>query len=100
MTCCTYTFALTQRRGEVPNSLSADDVLGPALDAYREMQQAGKTRFIGLSAMDHHVPTMRRILESGEYDTVLAYYNLLNRTAQEPPRRPAPTCSTTARLSH
>ena len=75
----------TETRGEVPNSLSADDVLGPVLDAYREVQQAGKTRFIGLSAMDHHVPTMRRILESGEYDTVLAYYNLLNQTAQEPP---------------
>ena len=75
----------TETRGEVPNSLSGDDVLGPALDAYREMQQAGKTRFIGLSAMDHHVPTMRRILESGEYDTVLAYYNLLNQTAQELP---------------
>ena len=75
----------TATRGDVANSLSADDVLGPVLDAYREVQQAGKTRFIGLSAMDHHVPTMRRILDSGEYDTVLAYYNLLNRTAQEPP---------------
>lgn len=75
----------TETRGEVPNSLSGDDVLGPVLDAYREVQQAGKTRFIGLSAMDHHVPTMRRILESGEYDTVLAYYNLLNWTAMEPP---------------
>ncbi len=75
----------TATRGEVPNSLSGDDVLGPVLDAYREVQQAGKTRFIGLSAMDHHVPTMRRILESGEYDTVLAYYNLLNQTAQELP---------------
>ena len=74
----------TERRGEVPHSLSADDALGPVLEAYREMQQAGMTGFIGLSAMDHHVPTMRRILESGEYDTVLAYYNLLNRTAQEP----------------
>ena len=75
----------TERRGEVPNSLSADDVLGPVLDAYRAVQRAGKTRFIGLSAMDHHVPTMRRILEANEYDTVLAYYNLLNRTAMEPP---------------
>ena len=75
----------TATRGEVLNSLSGDDVLGPVLDAYREVQQAGKTRFIGLSAMDHHVPTMRRILESGEYDTVLAYYNLLNWTAMEPP---------------
>ena len=75
----------TGQRGEAPDSLTADDVLGPVLDAYRSVQQAGKTRFIGLSAMDHHVPTMHRILEANEYDTVLAYYNLLNRTAQEPP---------------
>ena len=75
----------TERRGEVPHSLSAEDALGPVLDAYREVQQAGMTRFIGLSAMDHHVPTMLRIIESNAYDTVLAYYNLLNRTAQEPP---------------
>lgn len=59
--------------------------MGPVLDAYRAVQRAGKTRFIGLSAMDHHVPTMTRIIESGEYDTVLAYYNLLNWTAQEAP---------------
>ena len=74
----------TERRGEVLNSLSGDDVLGPVLEAYREVQQAGKTLFIGLSAMDHHVPTMHRLINSGEYDTVLAYYNLLNTTAQEP----------------
>ena len=73
------------QRGEFAHSLSADDALGPVLEAYRAVQQAGKTRFIGLSAMDHHVPTMTRIMESGHYDTVLAYYNLLNRTAQEPP---------------
>ena len=29
-------------------------------------------------------PAMQRILESGKYDTVLAYYNLLNTTAQDP----------------
>ena len=59
-----------------------DDVLGPVLDS---VQREGKTRFIGLSAMDHHVPTMRRLIESNEYDTVLAYYNLLNWTTQDPP---------------
>ena len=74
----------TEHRDEVPNSLSGDDVFGPVLDAYREMQREGKTRFIGLSAMDHHVPTMHRLINSGEYDTVLAYYNLLNTTAQLP----------------
>ena len=35
--------------------------------------------------MEPHIPTLNRILESGRYDTVLAYYNLLNLTAQEPP---------------
>ncbi len=75
----------TENRGDVPDSLSADDVLGPVLDAYRAVRQAGKTRFIGLSAMDHHVPTLDRIMDSGHWDTVLAYYNLLNWTAQQPP---------------
>ncbi len=74
----------TERRGVVTDSLSAEDALGPVLDAYRLMQEMGKTRFIGISAMDHHIPAMHRILESGEYDTVLAYYNLLNTTAQDP----------------
>ena len=75
----------TENRGDVPNSLSADDVMGPVLRAYQAVQQAGKTRFIGLSAMDHHVPTLKTIMESGDWDTVLAYYNLLNWTAQLPP---------------
>ena len=76
-------FTLT--RGEASDSLSADDVLGPVLEAYQRVQREGKTRFIGISAMDHHVPTIKRIMESGQYDTVLAYYNLLNWTAQEAP---------------
>jgi aryl-alcohol dehydrogenase-like predicted oxidoreductase len=75
----------TQGRGDVSDSLSADDVLGPVLAAYQEMQRTGKTRFIGLSAMDHDVPTLNRIMESGHWDTMLAYYNLLNWTAQQPP---------------
>ena len=74
----------TERRGEARDSITGDDVLGPVLDAYKEMQREGKTGYIGLSAMDHHVPTMHRLINSGEYDTILAYYNLLNTTAQEP----------------
>jgi aryl-alcohol dehydrogenase-like predicted oxidoreductase len=74
----------TPRRGDLPHSLSADDALGPVLDAYRQMQHTGKTRFIGISAMEPDVPTVRRLMTSGHFDTVLAYYNLLNWTAQEP----------------
>ena len=75
----------TLRRGDAPDSLSAGDALGPVLEAYKKVQQAGLTRFIGVSAMDPHVPTVERIMKSGHYDTVLLYYNLLNWTAQEPP---------------
>ena len=71
----------TLRRGETSDSLSAEDVLAPVLGAYQRVQRAGKTRFIGVSAMDPHVPSIKRIMESGQYDTVLAYYNLLNWTA-------------------
>ena len=74
----------TERRGEALDSITGDDVMGPVLETYKQMQQDNKTRFIGLSAMDHHVPTMHRLINSGEFDTVLAYYNLLNITAQEP----------------
>ena len=75
----------TENRGDLANSLSAEDVMGPVLEAYQAVQQAGKTRFIGLSAMDHHVPTLNKIMETGDWDTMLAYYNLLNWTAQLPP---------------
>jgi L-glyceraldehyde 3-phosphate reductase len=75
----------TENRGDVQNSLSADDVMGPVLEAYQAVQQAGKTRFIGLSAMDHDVPTLNKIMDTGDWDTMLAYYNLLNQTAQSPP---------------
>ena len=75
----------TENRGDTPNSISAEDVVGPVLEAYKAMQQSGKTRFIGLSAMDHHVPTLNQIMGTGDWDTVLAYYNLLNWTAMRPP---------------
>lgn len=75
----------TENRGDAPNSLSSDDVTGPVLEAYQAVQQAGKTRFIGLSAMDHDVPTLNKIMDTGDWDTMLAYYNLLNQTAQSPP---------------
>ena len=75
----------TLQRGDAPDSLSAEDALGPVLEAFQEVRWAGQSRFIGVSAMEPHVPTVKRIMESGYYDTVLAYYNLLNWTAQELP---------------
>ena len=75
---------LTSRRADLRDSLSHEDVLGPVLDALKKVRRSGKTKFIGLSGFESPAASVRRLMESGEYDTVLAYYNLLNWTAQEP----------------
>ena len=52
-----------------------------------EMGQAveeGKVRFIGITAWDGNGPAVRKILESGTFDTAQILYNLLNRTAVSP----------------
>jgi hypothetical protein len=66
-------------RGDLPHALSADDALGPVLDAYHQRQHRGKTRFVGILAMAHELPTVRRLLHRRHFDTVLAYDNLLKR---------------------
>lgn len=75
----------TPKRGEFQDSLVTEDVLGPVLEAYRNVQKAGKTRFIGLSAHEPHVPSLRRMMESGHFDTVLIFYHLMNTTGQVAP---------------
>ena len=75
----------TPKRGEFQDSLVTEDVMGPVLEAYRNVQKAGKTRFIGLSAHEPHVPSLRRMMESGHFDTVLIFYHLMNTTGQVAP---------------
>ena len=50
---------LTPQRGERPDSFSAEDVLGAVLEAYQHVQQAGTTRFIGISGMGPDVPVLK-----------------------------------------
>src|SRR5947209_16008381 len=58
---------LTPRRGDLPHSHYADDALGPVLHAYRQMQHTGKTHFIGISAMEPDVLTVRRSMQRGHF---------------------------------
>ena len=86
----------TPRRGDRPHALSADDALGPVLDAY-QMQHTGKTRFIGISAMEPDVLTVRRICTAG---TSIRYWLLQSaQLDREERRRLACRCGTTARSS-
>jgi predicted aldo/keto reductase-like oxidoreductase len=47
---------------------------GGALEAAKQARQQGKTRFIGMSS--HNPESLRRAIESGEFDTVLLTYNI------------------------
>jgi predicted aldo/keto reductase-like oxidoreductase len=50
---------------------------GGALEAAKQAQKQGKTRFIGITS--HNPECLRRAIESGEFDTVLLTYNISAR---------------------
>lgn len=73
------------RRPEFPGELSVDEVLGPggALEAFDKLQQQGKVRFIGFSAIGQS-PAIQQIIDKGHFNTQQAYYTLLNPSAGQP----------------
>jgi predicted aldo/keto reductase-like oxidoreductase len=50
---------------------------GGALEAAKQAQQQGKTRFIGLSS--HNPVYLKKAIECGEFDTILLTYNIASR---------------------
>lgn len=79
--------AITGRRGEEPTSITPEDVLGPGgvLEAFRELQDRGQVRFLGLTGIGQPA-AMRRVVESGAFATMQVPYNLLNPSAGRPAR--------------
>jgi L-galactose dehydrogenase/L-glyceraldehyde 3-phosphate reductase len=53
--------------------------------AMQRMVEAGKVRFLGITAWDGHPSVIEPLLESGVFHTAQIVYNLLNRTAAAPP---------------
>ena len=55
-------------------------------EAMQQMVQAGKVRFLGITAWDGHPDVVESLLSSGVFHTVQILYNMLNQTAaSEPP---------------
>jgi aryl-alcohol dehydrogenase-like predicted oxidoreductase len=52
--------------------------------AMQRMVEAGKVRFLGITAWDGHPDVVQPLLASGVFDTAQILYNLLNRTAAAP----------------
>jgi L-galactose dehydrogenase/L-glyceraldehyde 3-phosphate reductase len=63
-------------------SLSIDDVLGEkgVADAFNNLREQGKTRFIGFTGLGE-TAALHKVVESGRFDVVQAYFNLLNPSA-------------------
>jgi L-galactose dehydrogenase/L-glyceraldehyde 3-phosphate reductase len=63
-------------------SLTPEDVLesGGVLDGFKEMRAQGKVGFFGFSGLGDPV-ALHEVIDSGEFHSVQAYYNLLNPSA-------------------
>ena len=63
--------------------LSVEDVLGPngVLESFERLREQGKVRFLGCCAFGGEVAAVGRVMDSGRFQSLLAYYNVLNPTA-------------------
>ncbi len=66
-------------------SLTPWDVLGPGgvLDGFKEVRDKGKVGFFGFCGLGD-TKAFLEVIESGEFHSVQAYYNLLNPSAGQP----------------
>ena len=66
-------------------SLTPADVLGRGgvLEGFKEMREMGKVRHFGFSGLGDP-KALHEVIDSGEFHSVQAYYNLLNPSAGQP----------------
>lgn len=65
--------------------LTPDDVLGPVLETLQALRQEGKTQAIGCCAWGGQLASVRQVLASAAWDTVLVGYSILNPTSGRVP---------------
>jgi len=66
-------------------SVTPRDVVGPGgvLEGFKEMRDQGKVRYFGFSGLGDP-KALHEVIDSGEFHSVQAYYNLLNPSAAQP----------------
>ena len=72
--------AITTGGGGV--SLSEDQVLNEVVPAFEALRQAGKTRFLGITAVGD-TAALLRVIDSGAFHSAQVSYNMLNPSAAE-----------------
>lgn len=74
--------SITPRRGDVPTSLTPQDVLGSGgvVDAFEELREAGLVSHIGLTGIGHPA-SLAKVVCSNRFETMQVPYHLLNPSA-------------------
>ena len=77
--------SVTASRGDLPTSVTPDDVLGPGgiVEAMRELQSEGVVGHLGLTGLGDP-QSLLQLIGSGHFDTMQLPYHLLNPTAGQP----------------
>lgn len=72
------------------DTLSADQVLNQVVPAFETLRKAGKTRFLGITAVGD-TAALLRVIDAEKFDSAQVSYNMLNPSAGEalPPGYPA-----------
>jgi aryl-alcohol dehydrogenase-like predicted oxidoreductase len=72
------------------DTLSADQVLDDVVPAFEALRDAGKTRFLGITAVGE-TEALLRVIDAEKFDSAQVSYNMLNPSAGEapPPGYPA-----------
>jgi aryl-alcohol dehydrogenase-like predicted oxidoreductase len=80
--------AITEAGGG--DTLSVRQVLDEVVPAFERLRQQGKTRFIGLTAIDD-TTALHRVIDARVFDSAQVVYNMLNPSAatELPPNYPA-----------
>lgn len=74
---------ISEERRPASGSLSAEDVVEEAVDAFEALRTQGKTRFYGITGMGE-TAAVHRVIGAGAVYTVQTVYNLLNPSAGRP----------------
>lgn len=72
--------SITAERGAQPTSLTPDDVLGPVLETFKELQRAGLVEHIGLTGLGEPA-AIKAVLAADAFATVQTPYHLLDPSA-------------------
>jgi len=72
-------------RGEGRFALTPNEILGPegVLGAFKGLREQGKVRYFGFSGLGDP-EALHALIESGEFHSIQAYYNMLNPSAGQP----------------